>query len=170
VLIGRIVEVEAYLGAKDPASHAYRGKTKRNEVMFREGGLMYVYFTYGMHYCCNVVTERAGIAHAVLLRAVEPTRGIETMAGHRGQSPLNYPGKNLCNGPAKLCQALDIGRGENGADLCGHEVWLARDSNADKRIGVSCSSRIGISVGTKHRWRFFEKGSSFLSPGKPVAG
>src|ERR1700741_2664024 len=113
-LIGKIVEVEAYLGEKDPASHAYRGITKRNEVMFREGGHLYVYFTYGMHFCSNIVTEEEGIGHAVLLRAVEPIEGVNLMMKRR-----NGTLENLTNGPAKLCQAFGITRKENGTDLLG---------------------------------------------------
>jgi len=173
VLIGRIVEVEAYLGAKDPASHAYRGKTKRNEVMFRKGGHLYVYFTYGMHYCCNVVTERAGIGHAILLRAVEPLKGVDAMMRNRGRPGLMLSMKNLknlCNGPAKLCQAFDIGRAENGTDLCGRDVWLARDVKGGRRMSVARSQRVGITNGKEHRWRFFERHNPFLSPGRPAAG
>src|SRR5437660_1070396 len=135
-LIGKIVEVEAYLGELDPASHAYRGMTPRNEVMFRAGGHLYVYFTYGMHFCCNVVTEQKGKGRAVLLRAVEPVEGIDLMvrnrewtgigksqtAGHfrdpqKGNQRAIPP--NLTNGPAKLCQAFGIARNQNGTDLLG---------------------------------------------------
>src|SRR5262249_32031512 len=87
VLVGKIVEVEAYLGELDPASHAYRGRTMRNSVMFWNGGHLYVYFTYGMHYCCNVVAGKEGIGRAILIRAVEPLQDIDLMARHRGFNP-----------------------------------------------------------------------------------
>jgi DNA-3-methyladenine glycosylase len=177
VLVGRIVEVEAYLGSRDPASHAYRGKTRRNAVMFSEGGHLYVYFTYGMHFCCNVVTEREGIGHAVLLRAIEPLSGIETMAKNRNatlQVRKNEEGMalrrmvELTNGPAKLCQALGIRRKENGVDLCAGPIWIADDATSG-RFGTGRSSRIGIRRGREHAWRFYVKGNPFVSPGKPSA-
>ena len=167
-LVGRIVEVEAYLGSKDPASHAYRGKTKRNEVMFRKGGYLYVYFTYGMHYCCNVVTERKGIGHAVLLRAVEPVEGLEIMRRNRKWPKGDNNAMLLCSGPARLCQAFRIGRRENGIDLCGHEIWIARDWESGTGHKITRSTRIGITDGKQHRWRFFLKHSLFVSPGRPV--
>jgi DNA-3-methyladenine glycosylase len=116
----RIVEVEAYLGARDPASHAFRGRTNRNDVMFREGGHMYVYFAYGMHFCCNVVTGEEGKGMAILIRAGEPVAGLRLMKLRRGTSVPTL----LCSGPARLCQALGIGRRENGTDLCGDEIWI----------------------------------------------
>lgn len=167
--IGRIVEVEAYLGSKDPASHAYRGKTARNEVMFRTGGHLYVYFTYGMHYCSNVVADREGIAHAVLLRAVEPISGIQQMKVNRGLQH-EKDATRLCSGPARLCQAFNIGRKENGTDLCGNSIWIARDLDSKQKPRVARSTRVGINVGTHHKWRFFLKGNRFVSPGKPVEG
>jgi DNA-3-methyladenine glycosylase len=168
-LIGRIVEVEAYLGSKDPASHAYRGKTARNEVMFRKGGHLYVYFTYGMHFCSNVVVDREGIAHAVLLRAVQPITGIERMKHNRGLQHSDDLTR-LCSGPARLCQAFGIGRKENGTDLCGNSIWIARDLDAKKKPLVARSTRVGINVGTHHRWRYFVRGNPFVSPGRPVEG
>ncbi len=166
-LTGKIVEVEAYLGEKDPASHAYRGKTKRNEVMFLEGGHLYVYFTYGMHFCSNVVTEGDGLARAVLLRALEPIEGLEIMAAHRG---LHDPGndltpaaiRNLTNGPAKLCEALAIARGQNGTDLLGDEIYLAEGAKI-RPAQITSTSRIGITDGKEKKWRFFVKGNSFVS-------
>ncbi len=175
LLVGRIVEVEAYLGAHDPASHAYHGPTRRNSVMFGEGGHLYVYFTYGMHFCCNVVTEGEGTGHAVLLRAAEPIRGTEVMArlrgvGDPGDDDLPLPHSqllSLCSGPGKLCQAFGIGRMDNGADLCGNAIWLAEGPEAlARRIGIS--TRIGIRGGEQHRWRYFLKDSPFVSKGKPV--
>ena len=167
-LAGRIVEVEAYLGSLDPASHAFRGKTNRNEVMFRAGGYLYVYFTYGMHFCCNVVTQSEGTGHAVLIRAVEPVKGIELMRRNRG-----LPGgkiEDLCSGPAKLCQAFGIGRAENGTDLCADEMWIGRGATQRDRIAVGQSPRIGITSGQTHQWRYFVKENRFVSRRKPAAG
>ena len=168
-LIGKIVEVEAYLGELDPASHAFRGRTKRNDVMFERGGHLYVYFTYGMHFCCNVVTEEAGKGRAVLLRAVEPIEGIDAMAAHRGidiPSPGSAPGpvrmRELTNGPAKLCQAFGIGREQNGSDLLGAELFIAR-GEVVLRKDLASSSRIGIKAGREKRWRFYIRGNPFVS-------
>jgi DNA-3-methyladenine glycosylase len=167
-LIGRIVEVEAYLGRRDPASHAYRGMTPRNEIMFGPGGHLYVYFTYGMHFCCNVVTERAGTGCAVLIRAVEPLEGMTTMERLRMRTGARaLRSTDLCSGPGKLCQAFGIGRKENGADLCGTTLWIADDGGTGGRRDIGRSPRIGISSGREHRWRFFLKGNPYLSrPGK----
>jgi len=160
-LIGKIVEVEAYLGEKDPASHTYRGKTKRNEVMFKEGGHLYVYFTYGMHFCANVVTEREGIGHAVLLRAIEPIEGIELMRQNRGFTTGDSD-KNLTNGPAKLCEALGIARNENGTDLLGNDIFIAAGETIS-RSRIAESQRIGIRKGAEKKWRFYIKGNNFVS-------
>jgi DNA-3-methyladenine glycosylase len=175
ILAGRIVEVEAYLGGLDPASHAYRGMTRRNAVMFREGGRLYVYFTYGMHFCSNVVTQPAGIGQAVLLRAVEPLEGIPEMARNRGlqrrKRELVLDERtllNLCSGPGKICQAFGLGRAENGADLCGKEVWIAEEKNPARSLAVRRSRRIGITTGRRHLWRFYVDGNRFVSRGKPV--
>lgn len=164
LLAARIVEVEAYLGHSDPASHSYRGMTPRNEVMFGEGGHLYVYFTYGMHFCCNVVTEDAGKGRAVLLRAAEPLEGIETMTSLRsGRDGRRRIIRDLLNGPGKLCQGLGIGRGENGTDLCGRTIWIARERGAVAPRRIMSSERIGISRGQEHQWRFFLKDDPFVS-------
>ncbi len=175
-LKGRIVETEAYLGEQDPASHAYRGMTTRNEVMFGIGGHLYVYFTYGMHYCCNVVTEEEGIGHAVLIRALEPLDGLRTMARNRnvalpGGTSADFPLRvltQLCSGPGKLCQALNITRKENGIDLCGSEIWIGDDHSDLPRSSIVTSTRVGITGGTTHEWRFFIKDNPFVSKGKPA--
>ena len=161
-LIGRIVEVEAYLGRKDPASHAFRGKTRRNEVMFRTGGHLYVYFTYGMHFCANVVTEGEGIGHAVLLRALEPLEGLEEMKKHRGLRGDGPDYRMLTNGPAKLCEALNIARNQNGTDLLGSEIFITHGDNLPAS-SIRTSTRIGIRQGKEKRWRFYIKGNMFLS-------
>ena len=158
-LIGKIVEVEAYRGSIDPASHAYRGKTKRNEVMFWEGGHLYVYFTYGMHFCANVVTRQEGIAEAVLIRGVEPIRGMEVMRRLRGKRVRD---EDLTNGPAKFCQAFAIKRTENGINLLGDQVYLVRGKRI-QRAEVGVSTRIGIRTGVEKKWRFFVKGNRWVS-------
>ncbi|NNE11762.1 MAG: DNA-3-methyladenine glycosylase [Ilumatobacter sp.] len=146
--VGRITEVEAYR-EDDPASHTHRGRTPRNEVMFGPAGHLYVYFTYGMHHCANVVTGVAGSGAAVLLRAVEPLAGIELMRERRGGRA------QLADGPAKLCQAFAIGPEHNGADLIdGDDVGLFDDGTApptDPLVGP----RVGITraIDTPWRWR-----------------
>ncbi|MEW6510374.1 MAG: DNA-3-methyladenine glycosylase [Bacteroidota bacterium] len=167
ILVGRIVEVEAYLGERDPASHAYRGVTRRNAVMFGPGGHLYVYFTYGMHFCCNVVTERAGKGRAVLLRAVEPVGGLDAMMRNRRHGRRRtLTLLDLCSGPARLCEAFGIGRRENGADLCGTTLWIAEDAKSKRPGTIARSPRIGITNGKEHRWRFYIRGSKFVSRGQ----
>ncbi len=158
-LVGKIVEVEAYRGSIDPASHAYRGKTMRNEVMFREGGHLYVYFTYGMHFCANVVTQKEGLAEAVLIRGVEPVKGLDLMRKLRGKGIDDF---NLTNGPAKFCQAFGIGRKDNGTVLLGNEIFLAAGEKIPRsKVGVS--TRIGIRNATEKQWRYFVKGNPWVS-------
>ena len=162
ILSGKIVEVEAYLGVKDPASHAYRGKTKRNEVMFREGGNLYVYFTYGMHFCANIVTGEQDEGEAVLIRALEPVTGIEVMKRNRGFAKSAGTTHTLTDGPAKLCQALGIERKDNGTDLLGTEIYLITGEPIPKS-SVGASIRIGISHGKERKWRFYVKGNNWVS-------
>jgi DNA-3-methyladenine glycosylase len=148
---GRIVEVEAYRH-DDPASHTYRGRTPRNEVMFGPPGHLYVYFSYGVHWCANVVCGADGEGAAVLLRALEPVAGEEAMFAARLAARRS---EDLCSGPGKLTQALGIGRDHNGADLvtggCG--VWLVDDGVAppsEPRV----STRVGISRAVDKLWRW----------------
>jgi DNA-3-methyladenine glycosylase len=157
LLSGKIVETEAYIGYKDPASHAYRGMTSRNEVMFGDPGYAYVYFTYGMHYCLNLVTEKKGYPAAVLIRALEPVQGIRIMQNLRKRKEL----ADLASGPAKLCQALGIDRKLNGADLCSNVIYVEDRGEVIKKI--CSSSRIGINEGKKKNWRFYEGNSEFVS-------
>lgn len=160
---GRIVELEAYCGTDDPAGHAFRGMTQRNAVMFGEPGHAYVYFTMGMHWCLNVTTEKKGTPGAVLVRALEPLEGVGFMIRERGTSTL----EELTAGPAKLTKALRIDGRLNGEDLTkSRRLFLERGPRV-KRPGVS--SRVGISEGTERRWRFYVRGSRFVSKGKPSA-
>ncbi len=157
-LSGVIVETEAYAGETDPASHAYRGQTSRNAVMFGPPGFAYVYFIYGVHYCLNFVTGPPGEASAVLIRALEPLEGIEAMKTLRANSNL----ANLTSGPGKLCQALGISRHLNGADLFGPELNVFGYLNP--RAGeVAAGPRIGIRNGNELLWRYCLTNSPFLS-------
>ncbi len=147
---GRIVEVEAYLGAEDPASHAFGGPTPRSAVMFGPPGRTYVYFIYGMHHCLNFVTEPEGTAGAVLIRGIEPLEGMDLMRARRGKS-LD---KDLCNGPGKLCQALGIDRKCSGLTL-GHGpdggIWVL---DRAEKPDIEASRRIGIRKGEELPYRF----------------
>ena len=162
-LSGTIVETEAYRGSKDPASHAYRGRTRRNAVMFGEGGHAYVYFSYGFHWCLNLTTEPAGRAGAVLVRAVEPIEGLETMLRNRGLDSDVH----VADGPGKLTQALGIDSGLNGEDLITSDRLFVEEGKKVK--GIGSSSRVGIRRGVEFKWRFFVKGSGFVSKAKPSA-
>jgi len=159
VLAGRIVEVEAYRGSDDAASHAFRGRTARNDVMFWEGGHLYVYFTYGMHFCANVVTGRAGKPGAVLLRAVEPIAGIRSLQRNRKGIKND---RDLTNGPAKLCEAFGLERSENGASLAGPALTLTSGTPPPPHRRAR-STRIGIRNGREKKWRFFERDNPWLS-------
>lgn len=160
-LSGTIVEVEAYRGSSDPASHAYKGKTARNEVMFGEAGHSYVYFTYGFHHCLNVVTEPAGVSGAVLIRALEPTEGIELMMKNRGMRRIT----EITNGPGKLTQAMRIDGDLNGEDMVtSRKLYLV--SGRSKAFVIGQSGRIGIKRGAERRWRFFMKNNIFVSRAK----
>jgi DNA-3-methyladenine glycosylase len=161
-LAARLVEVEAY-GPDDPASHAYRGPTPRNLVMFGRPGHLYVYFTYGMHFCTNVVTGADGVGSAVLLRAAEPLEGLEAMAERRG---VDAPAL-LCSGPGRLTQAFGISRPENGVDLVRKSPVTLRSGAPVPRGSIERSTRVGVTVGAERRWRFYERGSPFVSRGRP---
>ncbi len=157
ILRGRIVETEAY-SQEDVASHSYRGETPRTKVMFGPAGYLYVYFTYGMHYCCNIVTGKIGHGSAVLIRALEPLEGQEIMSDNRrGQS-----GESLTNGPAKLCQALVINKELNGHNLRQDPLKLViKPPIAQEQIIQT--TRIGISTGQDTPWRFYIKGNLYVS-------
>jgi DNA-3-methyladenine glycosylase len=164
---GRIVEVEAYRGTSDPASHAYRGKTPRTSVMFGPAGYLYVYFTYGMHWCANVVCERDGVAGAVLIRALVPVSGLDAMYAARRVAKRD---RDLCSGPAKLCQALGITGEDNGTDLLsGRSVPAGKisvqlvDDGMPPPKSPAEGTRIGIRVGTEHPWRFWVEGDPNVS-------
>jgi DNA-3-methyladenine glycosylase len=161
ILSGIIVEAEAYMGENDPASHAYRGKTKRNEVMFEEGGKAYVYFTYGNHYCFNIVAGKKGKAGAVLIRGVEPIQGIEIMKKNRVTDDLY----NLTNGPGKFARAFDIGRNLYGEDLTSDLIFLTKPS-FKRKVMVMKSKRIGITKNTEKLYRFFMRDNPFVSGSK----
>ena len=122
---GIIVETEAYMGALDAAAHSYRGKTERTKVFYGAGGFVYVYLIYGMHLCTNVVANVAGVPEAVLIRALEPTDGVELMKKRRGKNNL----RGLCSGPGKLSQALGVTKNFYGADLCGDEIFIEPAKN-----------------------------------------
>lgn len=167
-LTGMIVEVEAYAGEGDEASHSFGGIKNRNRVMFMEGGALYVYFTYGAHYCCNVVTSEQGIGSAVLIRAVEPINGLDVISGNRyGRSPASEKElRNLTNGPGKVAQAFALGREDNGKLLTGDEIFIVQGRRV-KDSELTITKRIGISRSKDLPWRYYITGNPFVSPAVP---
>jgi DNA-3-methyladenine glycosylase len=163
----RLTEVEAYEGLDDPASHAYRGLTPRTAVMFGPPGHLYCYFTYGMHWCANIVCDVDGRASAVLLRAGEVIAGIDVA---RARRPAARVTRDLARGPARLATCLALGRSTNGADLLddASPVRLATMPSRRPR-GVQAGPRVGISAATEHPWRFWLAGAPSVSAYKAGA-
>jgi DNA-3-methyladenine glycosylase len=164
----RLVEVEAYLGLDDPGSHAFRGPTPRAAIMFGPPGKLYVYFSYGMHWCSNVVCSPDGTATAVLLRAAQPVGGMEMMVEARSHGQREVRERDLCRGPGRLSQAFGITGADNGLDLTAKrsELWLADDGagpggpvDATPRVGLSASQAPDLPL------RFLVQGSPWASPG-----
>jgi DNA-3-methyladenine glycosylase len=157
-LVGRIVEAEAYQ-EDDPASHSFRGLTARTEVMFGPPGHLYVYFTYGMHFCMNVVTGRNGEGSAVLLRAVEPVQSIELMRRNRAARDDRL----LCSGPGRLTQAFRVGRAQNGIDLVNGEQMFIATGKPILHSLIGEGPRVGIRSATDRPWRLYELGNPHVS-------
>jgi len=163
-LSGKIVEVEAYHGDYDKAAHSFAGITERTKIMFEQGGYLYVYFTYGVHHCCNVVTGKEGQGTAVLIRAVEPILGVKKMIKNRFGRKLKNEKEifNLTSGPGKVCQAFGIDRKLSGTDLTDNKIFILESEKINpKDIGIS--KRIGITKSVDLPWRFFIKNNPYLS-------
>lgn len=157
LLSGKIVETEAYIGKDDPASHAFGRITPRNRIMYGPPGYAYIYFIYGNHYCLNFVTEKEGFPAAVLIRALEPSGGIEKMSENRNSATA----ENLTNGPGKLCQAFGIDKNLNGCDITSNLLFV-EDRN-EKVDQIESSARIGVNQGSNKKWRFYVAKNSFVS-------
>ena len=163
-LIVRIVEVEAYRGRDDPASHAYRGPTPRNAPMFGDPGHAYVYFTYGNHFMLNITTQKAGTPGAVLIRGVQPVEGVEIMRQLRPR----VPDSELTNGPGKLTKALDIDKRLNGLDMTRTGPLFIVDG-AGPSLEIWRSTRVGIGqAGLDRLWRFYIKDNPYVTKHRPV--
>ena len=158
---GRIVETEAYCGSLDPAAHTYRGKTARNATMFGPAGHLYVYFSYGMHWCCNTVCGEVGDGIAVLLRALAPLSGLETM---RVARPKAHRDRDLCSGPARLTQAMGISGVHDGIDLVtGNGGFRIVDDGTPPPAEPVATGRIGISRAVDETWRWYVPGDLNVS-------
>lgn len=155
----RLTEVEAYAGERDPGSHAFRGRTRRNAVMFGPAGHLYCYFTYGMHVCANVVVGEDGGASAVLLRAGEVVRGLEVARGRRAGAS----DRDLARGPARLCRALGIGLAHDGVDLASGPVRLELAAPVDA-ASVQAGPRTGLRLAPDRPWRFWLVEERSVSP------
>ena len=157
---GMIVETEAYTAANDPAAHGFRGQTPRNRSMFGGPGYAYVYRSYGIHSCLNVVTEGRGIAAAVLIRAIRPQIGVELMRRRRGERVAD---RDLARGPGRLCQALALTIDDDGADLLGPALWLTEMPGQDEAPPIATTTRIGITQAADLPWRFVVVGDPYIS-------
>src|SRR5215472_15683903 len=168
LVAAKITEVEAYRGESDPASHAFRGQTARNAVMFGEPGHAYVYFTYGMHFCVNLVCQPPGVAAAVLLRAGRVIAGVELATVRRTAPGRRLAERDLARGPGRLCKALGITREQDGADVCDPASPLRiRWPDQPVKQDISQGPRIGISVATEFPWRFWLTGDPTVSVYRP---
>jgi DNA-3-methyladenine glycosylase len=164
----RLTEVEAYLGESDPASHAFHGRTARNAVMYGPPGYAYVYFTYGMHFCVNLVCQPEGHASAVLLRAGQVVDGVALAAARRAsrrRSGAVPRDTDLARGPAVLCEALDIDRSQNGADVCtpGSPLRMLAPVSPVPAAGIAAGPRVGVSRAADIAWRFWIAGDPSVS-------
>lgn len=158
---GRIVEVEAYCGADDPAAHTYRGRTQRNATMFGQAGHLYVYFSYGIHWCANTVCGELGEGVGVLLRAIEPVQRLDAIRAARGEPRREA---DIGNGPGKLAQALGITGALNGADLVNNELGITIvDDGVPPPATPAATPRIGISKAREHPWRWHVPGNAYVS-------
>lgn len=157
---GMIVETEAYVAAIDPSAHAYRGQTPRNRSMFAEPGTAYVYRSYGIHFCLNVVTEGAGVAAAVLIRAIRPLVGVELMRARRGE---RIGDRDLARGPGRLCQALALTTDDDGSDLLGAHLWISDTPGLEAELPIAATPRVGITQAADWPWRFVVVGDPFVS-------
>lgn len=155
----RIVEVEAYRGDEDPASHAYRGPTKRNATMFGPPGHLYVYFTYGMHWCANAVCRPVGTGHAVLLRAGAPLDGLDEMREARRAGARD---RDLCRGPARFCQAFSVTGPDDGTDLVRGDIRICDDGTPPPAV-PGCGPRVGIRQAADRPWRWWVPGDRNVS-------
>ena len=162
-LTGKIVEAEAYRGTDDPASHSFRGKTIRNEVMFGKPGITYVYFTYGNHHCLNIVTEKSDIPAAVLIRAIEPLKGLESMKRNRSVEKII----DVASGPGKLTKAFQITRKDNNIDVTDSSSNISIHTPIEeKSYQIIQTTRIGIRLAQELPWRFYIKGNPHVSKRK----
>ncbi|MES3018894.1 MAG: DNA-3-methyladenine glycosylase [Bacteroidota bacterium] len=161
---GIIVETEAYRGPDDRGSHAYNDKrTPRNEMMYSAGGVAYMYICYGIHDMLNIVTGTEGMSHAALIRAIEPTEGLDIMRLRRGVFDQD---RRLCQGPGALAKALGLSKLQNGADLLGNEIWLTDEGRNYTDDEIVFAARVGMNFDGPFKtipWRFYVKGNRYVS-------
>lgn len=166
---GRIVETEAYSGLNDKACHAVKGKTPRTAVMYLQGGRSYVYLCYGIHHLFNIVTNKAGLADAVLIRALEPQQGVEAMLERRQKKQLD---RSLTSGPGSVAKAMGINMNQYGDVLTGqNQIWIQDQERNHENQLIKCSPRIGVGYALEDAnlpWRFYEAGNKWVSGGKPI--